>query len=1123
MPQANVDQRHYHHPNFHSANAVDYGDPDMHKVACSTSCALTSLFFLMILLVCVPGKAQLTESTLKGSVADATGSVQHAAILVTNEETGINRTAAGNDDGSFTVPNLSPGLYTVQVRVKGYKTFEQRGIELNVGKTSEVNVRLEIGQVDQTVAVNAEQARVPVSTDGRLSDTLEKNQISDLPVPGRNVLFLMSLSAGASNVPGSTTSGGKLTNPPAVTVNGNRFRGNNYVLDGSMDTYVLDEGTPAIMPSLDSIEEVQVQTDNFSSEYGRGNGSVVNIRTRSGTNTFHGRIWEYHKNAALNAVNRFSITGKPAPLVFNQFGGNLGGPVLRGKTFFFGSYEGTRDALGTPASYQVETPEFRSYVASKYPSNISMELFNKFPAPTPVRVGTGYLGEVDLNGIPATGTAEVNVPDNILYDQYLTRVDHTFNQQKDTFFGRWISEYDRDDGSASASGKSLRGINSPTHFFYGNLNFGETHVFQRPMVNDARFSFNNIIYAYDRPYVKYPGITITGVTAGFGDSGGLGSRLRTYEARDTLSINHKDHLIRAGFELRKLFVGFQIGQPSVGSFYFNGLSTFAADQPYEQTMIVTPATGEPASQERDFTFYESGLFVQDDWRVTHHLTLTLGVRNDYFGDPSERRGELTSIIFGSGSTWNEQFANASVGQVKHLFHPSPRNFSPRIGLAYDPFGDGKSAIRAGYSLAYEPIHGHTVMGGTSNPPYAISGVIWPANGYGKTIDYAIPVPFNPEFKTTLNAQGGVVAPTGETAIRVSPWLINPKLKTQYSESYFLNVQREIVKSWIVEFGYVGTNGINLERRDDVNRFAGDLLANNGKAARINKNLAGVTYVNNGVTSSYNALTAEVRRQVATGFTLQANYRWSKWIDTSTDTIVGSFLDNADGTVGAQDSACLRCERGLSEMDIPRRFTASAVWVPQFSGRSGIVASLYKNWQVSTIVSAQSGRPFSPYCSAPSKLSSNASGNLIDLGCDYNMDGGGGIGSGFYDRPNAPAKGAVKSSFKRKDFINGLYSPSIFPQPVLGTNGTLGRDAYRGPSQFTTNLALGRNFSLGENRLAQFRADAFNALNNVGLYMPNSDLALALQSNGAYSSTSIFGKSTKAFDPRVLQLSAKIIF
>jgi hypothetical protein len=211
------------------------------------------------------------------------------------------------------------------------------------------------------------------------------------------------------------------------------------------------------------------------------------------------------------------------------------------------------------------------------------------------------------------------------------------------------------------------------------------------------------------------------------------------------------------------------------------------------------------------------------------------------------------------------------------------------------------------------------------------------------------------------------------------------------------------------------------------------------------------------------------------------------------------------------------------MDIPRRFTASAVWVPQLSSRHGVVASLYKNWQISTIFSAQSGRPFSPYCSAPSKLVHDATGKLIDEGCDYNMDGGGGIGSGFYDRPDAPAQGTVKSSFKKQDFINGLYSPTIFPQPTLGTDGTLGRDVYRGPYQTTTNLALGRNFNAGENRLIQFRADAFNAFNNVGLYMPNNDLALALQSNGTYSSTSIFGKSTKAFDPRVFQLSAKIVF
>ena len=1100
----------------------------MHRVARKLNCALSSFFLLILLLACVPGRAQLTESTLIGSVSDASGSVQHPVILVTNEGTGISRSATGSDDGSFTVPDLPPGRYTLQVKAQGYKTFEQRGVELNVGITSEVNVRLEIGRVDQTVEVNAEQARVPVSSDGRLSDTLEKNQITGLPIPSRDVFFLTSLSAGATNIPGASTSS-KLTNSPAVTVNGNRFRGDDYVLDGSLDLFLVEEGTPAIVPSLDSIEEVQVQTDNFSSEYGRGNGTVVNIRTRSGTNSYHGRVWEYQKNAAFNAANRFSPTGGPSPMVFNQFGGNLGGPVFRGKTFFFGSYEGIRNAYGTPYSFQVETPEFRTYVAQQNPASIAAGLLKQFPAPTPVRVGTGYLGEVDLNGIPASGTAEVNIPDNLRSDQYVTRIDHTFHQQKDTLSGRWIAEYDHDSGtsptgSTTTLGKAMRGFADPPSFFFGNLNLGETHVFERQMVNDARFSFNDVVFTYDRPYEQYPAINITGITAAFGDPASTGNRLRTSEARDTLSINHGDHLIRVGLELRKLYIGMNPSQQSAaGAFYFTGLQTFAIDKPYEQTMNVTPATGVPAAVETNFSFDESGFFAQDDWKATRRLTLTLGIRHDYFGDPSERRSLLSSITLGPGSTFDQQFASATVGHVSHLFHAPLNNFSPRVGLAYDPFGDGKSTIRAGFSLAYEPIHARTVLGGSSNPPNAIQAVIWPADGYGTTIDYAIPVPVNPEFKTTFNAQGGVVSPPGEPPIRISPWLIDPKLKTQYSESRFLNVQREIAQGWIVELGYVGTTGVDLERRDDVNRFTGDELVNNLVAKRINQNLAGVTYVTTGTSSSFNGFTAELRRQVANGLTMQANYRWSKWIDTNSDTNMGSFEDSADGSVGAQDAACLKCERGLSEMDIPRRFTASAVWVPQFASRHGAVASLYKNWQVSAIVSAQSGRPFSPYCSAPFKAAHSASGALLDLGCDYNMDGGGGIGSGYYDRPDAPAPGAVKSKFKQADFINGLYSPAVFPQPVLGTDGTLSRDIYRGPRQTTTNLALGRNFSLGENRVFQFRADAFNALNNVNLFLPHNDLALALQTNGAYSSTSIFGKSTQAFDPRVLQLSAKIVF
>ena len=355
-------------------------------------------------------------------------------------------------------------------------------------------------------------------------------------------------------------------------------------------------------------------------------------------------------------------------------------------------------------------------------------------------------------------------------------------------------------------------------------------------------SFNNVLYSYRRPNAAYPAIDITGITAPFGDPANLGTHLRTFEWRDTFSVNAGSHLLRTGAEVRKLFMGMNLGQSSPVAFYFTGLNTFATDTPYEQTLTATPSTGQPAQTERDFTVYETGVFAQDDWKVNHRLTLTGGLRNDYFGDPSEPRDLVSSITFGQGSTFNEQLANATVGPVSHLFHAPRLNLSPRVGLAYDPVGDGKSTIRAGFSLAYEPIRGRTVLGGTSNPPYAISGVIWPANGYGTTIDYAIPVPFNPQFKTTLNAQGGVVSPTGEPPIRISPWLINPNLKTQYSESWFLNTQREIARGWIVELGYVGTNGVHLERRGDINRFDGDELKNNLQAERINQNMAAITYV-----------------------------------------------------------------------------------------------------------------------------------------------------------------------------------------------------------------------------------------------------------------------------------------
>jgi len=304
------------------------------RILSSKMLLVTPVLLFLFLLLCDPiAHAQLTESTLKGVVIDTTASaVQRANVLVTNEATGISRKVITSDDGSFTVTDLSPGSYSVEVKAQGYKTFEQTHLQLNVGTTTQVNARLEIGQVQETVQVAADLSQVAVSKDGRLSDTLHEAQITQLPLPVRDVFFLPSLNAGATNIPGQNMSY-KLTNSPTVTVNGNRFRGNNYVLDGSINTHTLNEGEPGIVPSIESIEEVQVQTGNFSSEYGRGNGSVVNMRTRSGTNEFHGKAWEFLKNTDLNARNYFAT--QVTPQVFNQFGARLGGPIIKKETFFW--------------------------------------------------------------------------------------------------------------------------------------------------------------------------------------------------------------------------------------------------------------------------------------------------------------------------------------------------------------------------------------------------------------------------------------------------------------------------------------------------------------------------------------------------------------------------------------------------------------------------------------------------------------------------------------------------------------------------------------------------------------------------------------------------------------------
>ena len=1072
----------------------------MRKVA-----LLVKMIFILAILF-LNGNAQITETSLRGTVSDSTGNVIVAsAIVAQNEATGQVSTTTTNENGEFVFPSLSSGSYTIFVRVPGFKTYELKRLKLNVGQTSQLTIKLEIGEVSATIQVEGNENLSQVSNEARVSDTFTRQSITELPIPQRDVFALSKLSAGATAIAGAANST-KLTNSPVITVNGNRYRGNNYVLDGALNVNPNNTGEPAIVPSVEVIEEVQVQTSNFSAEFGRGNGSVVNMRTKSGTNEFRGQIWEYHRNAALNARNFFAK--ERAPQVFNQYGGSFGGAIRKKKTFFFGSYEGAKNALAKALSFQVETPELRQFVANTRPNSIANRLFQNFPAPTPNRAGNGYQNQTNITinnvVIPATGTTTVNLRDYIQFDQYLARIDHSFNKDKDKLTFRWIAEYQKDQGgtssSAATNGKAVRGERGFFDGAFGNFNFGYTKIFKNA-ANDLRFSAGFINTNRGNDDAQIPDITITGITAPFGDIFNNRTKLRTYEIRDTFSLVKGNHTIRFGGEGRRIFKGISIGPPTAGNYTFTSVLNFINDTPFRQTITVNPTTGEPIGFPRHFRLIEAGLFAQDDWKVNSRLNLNLGIRWDYFGDAKEKQGLLSSIILGRGNSFREQITNAAIGRVKRLYKPELTNFSPRLGLAFDPFGGNKTSVRAGFSLAFQPHHGQSIAGARALPPDAIQVVSQPSQGIGTQILYGIPVPFNPEFARGLNPFGGINPLPGETRrIRPTGFVVNPTVKTQYSESFFFNVQHQLGRGWILELGYNGTLGVNLERIDDINRFAGDLL--DGVENRLNPNFGTLLFVTNGVSSSYHGGTIELRKSFSKGFSLQTNYRFSKWLDTSSDTSTGQFADNSEPGKGAQDIDCLRCERARSLFDIPHRFSFAGVWTPSFfKGRQDFVGFLAKDWQISAIFTAQSGRPFSVWNGAASTA-----------GGDYNRDGGGGaVGGGFYDRPNAPI-GQINTNFSRQNFLNGLFPASVFPTPIAGTNGTLGRNTFRGPGYITLDISLGRQFSFSEKKKLMLKLEAFNALNNVNLFLPNADLSL-----------STFGKSTQAFEPRTLQASAKFVF
>jgi len=1122
-----------------------------------------SAFLLIFFSVSTTLYAQLNQGTIAGAVTDASGAaVANASVKVTNLQTGSVVETKTDNIGYYRVVNVQIGAYQIRVEARGFKTAVLENVPVNVNTTTVADAKLPVGGAQETVEVSGGAALIQTE-EARLSNTITQQSVDNLPLNGRQIYQLVSLEPGVtqsnapviSNVPSPTSS---VTFDFGYTANGSTPRGNNFILDGNSNNNEWLGGTPLIYPSLEAIQEVQVQTLNFSAQYGRNSGTIVDIVTKSGTNQLHGSVFYSGRNTVFDARDYFDQTEK-TPVHLNQFGGSLGGPIFKDKTFFFMNYEGSRLSEGQPESFVSETPAFRQAVIAGPPTLAAM-FYQDFPGP-PCRqsISADYC---------YASASQVEPNQN---DQYLVRVDQHLGSH-DQFYGRWVNTLASGDVAAQElQGAGTRGFRAPFNGFFADLSLGETHIFSPNTLNDLRvaYSRNNSHVAFQLPPNTLTGAALQNAGAApdaFGDlvfDDGvvpMGGEVyiprkfvfNAYSLTDTFTHILGRHALKFGFEFRHVQENSNYQLTSKPYFEFSSIYAFAVDAPYLEAALVNrynctgspiPGCGQFTETPRHFRWNRFAGFAQDDWKVSPRLTVNLGLRYDVFESPTEKNGILANITLGPGSNIFQQLASPStiIGRVSKLWNTDLKNFAPRIGVSWDPTGKGEMVIRSGFSIAYnEPYSNLYTNASRLDPPDAITTYVDPSAFVGPpgSILYGtsyFPFVPSPAFAGP-NTPNGAIGPAANN-VSITPSGVYPDLHTNYSLQWFFGIQRQIMHDYALTINYVGTSSVGGYTREDYNRFDGDICNQtycNYYASQITPGWGELTYISNESHATYNGLNAQFKRNYSHGLMFAANYTWGKVLDNVTEGGLGDYFNtNGYGGLysGVQDIQNPKGDRGPSEFDVNQRFAFSAVWQLPSPKSSAALKNVLGGWKLNSVISLQSGRPFDVYC-----------GLAWYSGCDFNMDGL------AYDRPNRPA-GIKTKGFSNQQLVNGLfgdpsftYSPSgdsrtsqasqVFcPNglnsildygPVnsgpgsqcipVGENGNLSRNAFRGPAYKSVDLSLFKNIKMGDRINFQFQADAFNLFNRVNLYNPIGDMG-----------NPQFGRSITAFPARQIQLGAKIFF
>jgi outer membrane receptor protein involved in Fe transport len=1029
----------------------------------------------LLLTLAAAASAQTFRGTILGTVTDPNGAVVPAAtVTAKNIGTAIERTTTSDEDGNYSLAELQTGTYEVKVEKSGFQNSTVTGVLVEVSAERRVDVTLAVAGSQATVII-APSMQVETTTN-TLGGTINTKEVADLPVNGRDFTKFLVM------VPGSTGDPSGATDSPGsfglFSSNGNRGRANNFLLDGTdmNDGYrnlpAINEagvfGTPATILPIEAIAEAAILS-NFEAEYGRNSGAVVNIVTKSGTNDFHGSLFEFFRNNALDARNFFNPAPDPQTAFRNnQFGGALGGPIVRNRTFFYAAYEGQRERVGLNSTARVPDP--REIAALGGPTNpVIARLLARNPWPAPNRP-LPLFDNTDAPNVFVTTRALNDI------DSFIGKIDHSFNKNTQLTGRYFYGTSNQSFPLAILAGNVLPGFNTVTPTKVHLLSLSYLKIMSPTVVNEVRFGYNRFkegFFPEDQAFDPSSIGLNTGITNAqdFGlplirihDDLGIANigatlsvpRARTdinYQWIDNLSLKRGRHDLKIGYEFRRTTVSQFFDAGYRGRLDFDSLAEFLSGD------LSGGRQARGTSNRNTFQNSYAG-YAQDTFRRNARVTLNLGLRWDYYGVIREKNNLLSNFDRVRG------LVRVGSPGLPRLYKRDFNNFSPRLGLAWDLGGKGKTVVRAGWGLFYDAFSQDFFAGqlpfNTFNPGPAFNPIGPSPILFGS---FSTDPPGIPRRHIVAGAS---IFGSGDF-FDSDVFAVDPKLATPYVQNFNLNLQRELFKNGVWEVGYVGSHGTKLFRYRDINQPVNPSVSSarpfdNGPFAPSGGTFFYVNQLETTANSNYNALQTSFTLRNRRGWSAAINYTWSHSIDNASD-----GQDYVANATQPDNSYRADLERGNSNFDSRHRFVATASYnIPNFAPAH---PRLGQGWQLNTVVTLRSGNPFH-----------------LTLFDDYNNTGE------FFPRPDivgdpyagthAPDRFINLSAFAVPCTLDPTGDGSAGScLPGTWHFGSLGRNALRGPGYRNIDFSIFKDTPITEGVKIQLRAEIFNIFNHPNFSNP----------------------------------------